>query len=49
MYRYVSIEQFLHKTKTNRFYRKLADVQSMLEHDHPDIIDETMRNKSLKF
>jgi hypothetical protein len=48
-YRYVSIEQFLHKTKTNRFYLRLADsVQTMLEHDHPDLIDETMRDKSLK-
>jgi hypothetical protein len=48
-YRYVSIEQFLHKTKTNRFYKQHADdVRLMLEHDHPDLVDETMRNKSLQ-
>jgi hypothetical protein len=48
-YRYVSIEQFLHKTKTNRYYKgHTDDLQCMLENDHPDVLDETMRVKSLK-
>jgi hypothetical protein len=48
-YRYVSIEHFLQKTKTNVFHTANAELlQEMLQHDHPDVLDETMRVKSLK-
>jgi len=48
-FRYVSIEHFVHKTKTNKFYRdKEGAVQVMLAHDYPEVLDETLRNKSLR-
>jgi hypothetical protein len=47
-YRYVSIEHFAHKTKTNLFHRaNAALLREMLQHDHPDVVDTTMRDKSL--
>jgi hypothetical protein len=47
-YRYVSIEHFVQKTKTNVFHAgNAALLQEMLQHDHPDVLDPTMRDKSL--
>ncbi len=46
-YRYVSIEHFHHKAATSCFYKNRAEeVAVMLENDHPDVLDVTMRLKS---
>lgn len=47
-YRYVSIEHFAHKTKTNAFHKaNAALLREMLANDHPDVLDNTMKVKSL--
>jgi hypothetical protein len=43
-YRIISIQQCLHKIKTNVWYKSYT-VKDLLSSDHPEIIDETMKNK----
>lgn len=46
-YRIISVEQCLHKIKTNMWYMKYT-VDELLSTDFPEILDETMRNKNKK-
>ena len=43
-YRIVSVENCLHKIKTNIWYKKFT-LKDLLSNDYPEIIDDTIKNK----
>jgi hypothetical protein len=47
-YRIISVENCLHKIKHNFWYKKYK-LMDLLSNDYPEIIDETLKNKSEKF
>ena len=43
-YRVVSVENCLHKIKTNCWYKNFT-LDILLSNDYPEIIDDTIKNK----
>ena len=47
-YRTISIENCIHKLKTNNRYIEMKyTLHDLMSFDHPEIYDDTLRNKSL--
>jgi Glycosyl transferase family 2 len=47
-YRIISVQQCLHKIKTNVWYKSYT-IKDLLSSDYPEIIDETMRDKRKRY
>ncbi len=46
-YRVVSVEQCINKLKSNSWYNRKWTLDDLLQHDYAEIIDETLKDKSI--